>query len=651
LTAKNLPFRPDLQGLRGVAILLVILAHSNLSIFAGGFIGVDVFFVLSGYLITRLLLSELQNNGRISFARFYARRLKRLFPALVLMLVVTTLVTMWLLSGVEARSQLASSPFAISWSSNLYFSFVTFDYFDELANRDLFLHTWSLGVEEQFYLVWPIFLLILYRITQLSAKKNNPSVILIGLIGAFIISLILSVYWTLNSPQAAFYQMPSRIWQLALGGIVYTAFTGQLNKFLANILMATGLLLVIASALLLHPDLAYPGFWALFPSVGAAMLIVAGRSLTKGSRGPLGMPALAWLGDRSYSLYLWHWPIFMLGFSLGYQAQPLIILVMITLSVFAATLSLHLVELPFWKGKWSQVQPRLIILTSLLIIVVFIFINYQIMRVLKYTSRANTDISYKWRTDLPEIYQHSCDAWYKHARVEPCEFGTEDAPKTVVFLGDSIGTQWFSMITEIFPQPQWRVIAFSKSSCAIVDEDFFYRRIGKIYQVCSDWRNAILNNLATINPDVLIIGSAATYQFTENQWLEGTSRVLERVNHQQTTVLLIPGTPRLGFDGPSCLLRHQLAEDQFDNQACMIKNQLHKPNKVSHLLDQAVQRFTNTYLLDLNDLVCPQGICQAINKQGIVVYRDSQHLTDTFVRSLVPSIRERLIQQKIIDVN
>jgi peptidoglycan/LPS O-acetylase OafA/YrhL len=155
-TSSNQPdFRPDLQGLRAIAILLVVLAHANVPYARGGFIGVDVCFVLSGYLISGLLIRELRQTGRIRFLRFYARRLKRLLPALAMMLLVGTAATLWLLSDLEARAQLASAPFAAAWASNLYFAFLGVDYFNELAARDLFLHTWSLGVEEQFYLIWP----------------------------------------------------------------------------------------------------------------------------------------------------------------------------------------------------------------------------------------------------------------------------------------------------------------------------------------------------------------------------------------------------------------------------------------------------------------------------------------------------------------
>jgi len=362
LTDQNLTFRHDLQGLRAIAILLVILAHAGLNIISGGFIGVDVFFVLSGYLITGLLLRELEQAGHISFMRFYARRLKRLFPALVFMLIVSSGLAIWLLSGVEARSQLASLPFSATWTSNLYFTFTTFDYFDELANRDLFLHTWSLGVEEQFYLIWPAVLLTLLWLgrKQRKANLNDFSLIPTGLIITFFTSLILSIYWTENSPLAAFYLMPSRIWQFSLGAIVYCLFrigsfsAISFNNISTYFMSVTGLLLIIGSAMLLHPNLTYPGLWALLPSFGAALIIAAGHTSPKDSGGLLTHPILVWVGDRSYSLYLWHWPIFIIGFSMGLQDQVLPTLGMMLLAILAATLSYQLIERPFWKGQWSH---------------------------------------------------------------------------------------------------------------------------------------------------------------------------------------------------------------------------------------------------------------------------------------------------------
>jgi len=653
LSIHDLSFRRDLQGLRAIAILLVLFAHSGSSILSGGFVGVDVFFVLSGYLITGLLLRELEQTGKIALMSFYARRMKRLLPALIFMMIISSGLAIWFLSEAEARSQLASSSFSATWTSNLYFSFSEFDYFDELSGRDLFLHTWSLGVEEQFYLIWPAALLLLFWLAKkMNAKNNNAfSLMLPGLAVTFILSLILSLYWTAASPRAAFYLMPSRIWQFSLGAIIFCCIfrSESINKIRLNkissmtfsyLILGSGLTLIIGSAVMLSPNIAYPGLWALVPSFGTALIIIAGHIAPKDSRELLSHPILVWLGDRSYSLYLWHWPILTLGFSMGLQGQTLPTLNMILLSMLAAIVSFRLIEFPFWKGNLSQAKPLRVLLVSVVVMAASILaIQHEFHR--SPDQSKGTDISNQWRRDLPKIYHYPCDAWYAHSRVEPCVFGGNTAKKTVLFLSDSIGGQWFSMMPELFSSPDWRVVVLTKSSCPMVDEDYYYQRIGKTYQVCADWRNAILDELTVLKPDVVVMGSAATYGFNETQWVEGSSRILGRMK-TIPSVIIISGTPNLGFDGPGCVSRHLSPDGHIDREKCLVKDRIQESIPVARFLEKAANRYPNVSVLNLNDLVCPKGSCNAISEEGAIVFRDTMHLTDSFVRSQVPEIRERL---------
>jgi len=401
--------------------------------------------------------------------------------------------------------------------------------------------------------------------------------------------------------------------------------------------------LIIGSAILLNPEHAYPGFWALAPSLGAALVIVAGHTVSSGHDGPLAHPMLVWLGDRSYSLYLWHWPVFILSFTLGLQGQVLPILGMILVSLLLAILSFRYIELPFWKGRWSHFEPRRVILVSFLIMVTMILAMYHGIRELP-KSDSTTDVSNQWRRDKPVIYRYSCDTWYESTQIARCVFGKETASKTVVFLGDSIGLQWFSIAPIIFPQPLWRIIVLTKSSCALVDEDYYYSHIGKTYQVCTDWRNKILDEMDKLRPDILIMGNSATYDFSESQWIDGSSRILDRLSVAARKVFVIPGTPNLGFDGPGCTSRHLSVKGQIDKGACLAKDRISLIKPGIGFLEQAVNRFANVHMLNLNNLVCPGGNCRAVSTEGLVVFRDSRHLTDTFVRAQVPYIRERMEQ-------
>jgi len=634
--------------------MLVIFAHTQLPFMPGGFIGVDVFFVLSGYFITALLHRELETTNSIAIIQFYARRLKRLLPALAFMVVVSVCLALSLLSEGESRAQLASSPFAITWVSNIYFSLVTFDYFDELANKDLFLHTWSLGVEEQFYLIWPTILLLLFWLTRKANNhfKTNPRIMFYGMFFAFISSLSLSLYLTTHFPEAAFYQMPSRIWQFSLGAIVFYFLQGRgFNNKLTSIyryksllysLQGIGLTLIIGSGLVMHPNLSYPGFLALIPSLGAALIILTGKVSTKELAQPLSHPLLVWIGDRSYSLYLWHWPILTIGFSLGFQGEILPTLAMLIISILAASISYRFIELPFWKGCWSKTKPKQVILLSLLIMVSIAALMYHGLRQPPQQPTPSIDKSQQWRSDLPLIYRLPCDAWYKHSRVEPCVFNAENSTKTVVLFADSIGAQWFSAIPAIFTEPLWKVIVLTKSSCPIVDEDFFYTRIKRVYKVCSNWRDTAIEEIIKIKPDVIIIGNSAANNFTKTQLLEGSSRILNKLHKITSAIFIIPGTPNLGFDGPGCVARHISPKGHIDINSCITKGRTQHIKPVIDTLKQASNRFSNVHILNLNNLVCPKGSCNAISTKGHIVFRDGQHLTDTFVKSQVPFIRKKI---------
>jgi hypothetical protein len=177
-----------------------------------------------------------------------------------------------------------------------------------------------------------------------------------------------------------------------------------------------------------------------------------------------------------------------------------------------------------------------------------------------------------------------------------------------------------------------------------VDEDYFYKRIGQIYTVCSDWRNAALDYLSDLKPELVFLGSASTYDFTETQWVDGSSRVLARLTAAAGQVIVIPGTPKMSFDGPGCLARRAQRADEpaVGSPVCRESLISTQNTDVVRYLKLATERFSNARLLDLNDLVCPYGQCSAMSQDGMVVFRDNKHLTDSFVRAQIPSVLARL---------
>jgi peptidoglycan/LPS O-acetylase OafA/YrhL len=639
--SQRLPFQPSIQGLRAISIVLVVLCHAGVPWFQGGFIGVDLFFVISGYLITGLLLREQRASGHIAYAQFISRRLKRLLPSLITMVLVTTVVASLLLSPYEAHEQMGSLIYALTWTSNLFFAFSEADYFADLVSKDLFLHTWSLGVEEQFYLFWPLLLSFL-GLVGFTARKS----LLLGFLGlAFTLSLAACWYWSTQNSLYAFYLMPTRIWQFSLGAMVYVVFSEQ-QRMPANLLVQTsGLLLIVISAVSFHAGLAYPGLWALIPSTGAALLLATSNQ--PGGLSLMSHPIAQWLGDRSYAWYLWHWPFLIIGLSLwGDGDDALLTLLLVVFSLVVSSVTYQIIELPFWRGKLSHARPKLAILVSLLAMVSAGSVS--LLQLNKSSIPVNEQLQQviaKARGDVPEIYYANCDTWYHSAEVNACIGGNPNAPKTMIFIGDSIGAQWYSAFAQIFSGEQWRIEIHTKSACPMVDEPYFYPRIGSIYTVCEEWRNTILKSLPDKKVDTIIIGSSETYDFSKEQWIEGSTRILKRLSPQSDRVLVIPGAPGLSQNGPGCIERNYRKDpDNLQSIASLCSKALEGSlaTKVSEYLKSATAQFPNSYLLDLNDLVCPDNRCSALSNDGAIVYRDGHHLTDSFVRSQTAAIRDRI---------
>jgi peptidoglycan/LPS O-acetylase OafA/YrhL len=360
-------FRPDIEGLRGIAVLLVVVFHAGLLSTAGtqlpgGFIGVDLFFVISGFLITGLLIREREQKGRISFSRFYARRVRRILPAAAVCLLITIPLAFQLVTLIERPSTMQDGAASALSFANVRFALTT-DYFHPV-NYSPFLHFWSLGVEEQFYFVWPALLAVVaWRRTRLGAG--------IALAGIVAGSFLLSLSWTHDNPTWAFYMLPTRAWQLAAGGLLAVG-AGSLDRLprslkggLSQLLVITGWLalaaLFIDAFVLDSASVPYPGMAAAVPTAAGVLLIASGTE-RHGPGALLSLAPIRFIGKISYSLYLWHWPMLILGglYLGGPLRQPLEPVQAYALALFSiplATVSWGLVEEPFRRGYIPLPRP------------------------------------------------------------------------------------------------------------------------------------------------------------------------------------------------------------------------------------------------------------------------------------------------------
>lgn len=640
-------FRPDIEGLRAVAILLVVAAHAGVPWLAGGFIGVDVFFVLSGYLITRLLTAELISTGRVDIVGFYARRFRRLLPALLLMLGVCMLLGAQVVPAALQGAQADAAGAAALWAGNLLFAFARLDYFDVASSENLFLHTWSLGVEEQFYLLWPLLLVVAFRARCRPAAASSHNLIQVLWLVA-VVSFVACILVANVEPRYAFYLMPTRAWQFALGGLAGLYFKerggGGLEAPLWTAVLGwLGLAGILIAAVVLSENARYPGILALLPTLCTLMVLICGTRLPQFSVSQLlSQPAMTAIGRMSYSWYLWHWPVLVLGYWLWPQPSPTLRLAFLLGSVLLAWLSWRFVEAPIRQSARLMESPRRIILISLLLMscIVAGSVQWQVL------ARRTLDEpvhqrSVQARMDAPALYQKGCDQWYHSDALVLCEFGNAHAARTLVVLGDSIGLQWFPAIERIFDPAHWRIIVMTKSSCPIVDVPIFYARIGREYTECANWRRAAVARIADMAPNAVIIGSTHTYDFSLAQWEDGTERILQRIAPAAGKIRILRGTPVLPFDGPGCLAPRGRLWSYLGTASCTAPAHNSHSDTVFRSLQAAASGFDNVRVVDMTEAVCPEGICAA-QRNGLPTYRDERHLTASFAASLASSLATEL---------
>ena len=634
-------FRTDIEGLRGVAILLVVAFHAGVWWPAGGYVGVDVFFVLSGYLITGMLAREVVETGDVDFSAFYARRARRLLPALIVVLLATIGIVMVAYAPIDGPAIMTDARAVALHYGNVVFATGAVDY--HATSDNPLLHTWSLAVEEQFYVAWPLLFAFIGRMWRHEGDDATRKRLLAGIAITGTASLAASLWVTRIAQPWAFFGMPTRVWEFAAGGIVALAATSDSSKSerVGATLQVAGLVAIAAAALLLHEATPYPGIAALLPVAGTAALLIGGRRAPASTISEiLSGRVLRFFGRVSYSWYLWHWPLVGLGAVVDWEIGIGGRIAWSVVALGLAMLTLRFVEEPARRGELFTSRPHHWVNPGALAAsVVVAMIAYGAFVV---TSRsASTPVQRRLAAAREDAMDHECWGSLLENATAPCEFGDTRSRQTVVLFGDSHAEHWLPAMDRLARNRGWTVVAMIKPACPVADvPQLVNTRLKRYYSECTAWRRAMLERIIAMRPAAVVLSSydhyltrngSADWQITAEQWAAGLRVTYGSLAGAGIKTIVIRGTPNAGFDVPSCLSR-RASRAPFTGKACEYAFDRSLVPSAVAAQDRAARGVRTLAFVDMNDRVCGRAVCP-VARNGTIVFRDGNHLTATFSRS------------------
>jgi peptidoglycan/LPS O-acetylase OafA/YrhL len=633
LLSTSIKYRPEIDGLRAIAVLPVILFHAGVDTFSGGYVGVDIFFVISGYLITSILLHELQEKN-FSVINFYERRARRILPALFLVLLVCLPFSWMLMTPADLISFSKSVISVIFYASNVFF-FRTLDYFSPNADTIPLLHTWSLGIEEQFYILFPVLLLLIWRV-----KRDLLPITLIAL---SITSLTLCLYFSTRFPDFNFYLLPSRAWELMAGSTcayfyrpkkagAYTALP------ISEALALLGLVLIFVSIVTLDENTPYPGVWTLLPVIGTVLVILHARENSVVAR-TLGVKGLVWTGLLSYSAYLWHQPVFSFYrmYTDNSENSGLIAFALILIVFVLSYLSWAFVEKPFRDRKLFN-RKRVFSLTILGSLAFLIVGSIGILATgftFRYANSVN-ELAATAEISPKRNQCHTSGARFKSPE-ESCSYFEEEMKWAM--LGDSHGVELAYALSRELEKENIGLKHFTFSSCA---PEILFRRttVG-----CASWLSGAIEWLSE-NPNTTNVVLAFYHLTYENMdlaigmdnrdvseknrtYYESFETLVTRLRKAGKTVYIVLPIPRLEqhidkYTYPS-LSFFGASRDENKMIGIDAKNYFNEANTSRTYLTE-IARKTGSILIDPSQSLCDESTCYGMSENKLN-YFDQHHLS------------------------
>lgn len=672
--------------MRAVAVLVVVAAHTGVPFLTGGFVGVDVFFVVSGFLITRLVLDGVRREGGFSPIRFYARRARRILPAASVVIAVTVTGSALYLSFLDVRRIAEDAVWAVFFAANLRFQDQNVDYYAQDQTTSPLQHYWSLAVEEQFYVVWPVLVMLglLVARSRRTGGAREPSVVLGALAAAVVVaSLGYAVVLTTTAPDAAYFSSPARAWEIAVGCLVACLLDGGrpgYRRRTSSALGVTGLAAVLCSVVLYDESSAFPGPAALLPVLGTAALLVAGadRVDPPAVSRALGVLPLRKIGDWSYSIYLWHWPMIVIPATrLERSLTATESLVAVALTIQLSYLTYRFVEQPFRTGElWRRRPARglLIYPVSLAVVLGVAFGSHSYATYLGSERGDNPAISTEdvgiqgnsitdqvrasvlaaqegrpipsdLTPDLLDLQDEVADVGAcNYNDVEPedwglCERGDTGAERTLVITGDSHARAWIPAFDLIAQAAGFRAFYFVKGRCTAAHVLPGLPRTGDPNPECEVFHDWVAEQVEELEPDLMVVTTAPPFNgvYVDDEHVTDQDELVDIVAQGfddafatyrplvERLVLLVD-VPQLSIDPGPCL----------SARSARLRDCTIPPAEGSALMREvsvASAERHDVETVDPGGWLCADGLCPTVIGSTIT-YRDPGHITTTRAEEL-----------------
>ncbi len=657
-------WRPDIQGLRAIAVLLVVLYHAQVPYLTGGYVGVDVFFVISGFLITGQLMREAAEHGRIRFSRFYLGRVRRLLPAAALVTVVTVVAARQFMSIFQVQSILKDALATAYYGINYRLAAAGVNYQQASGTPSPLQHFWSLAVEEQFYIVFPLLigLCVLVGRTRWRGMVTTMITLTLG------VSLWLSVTQTTANPPMAYFAIHTRAWELAVGALVAIAVTklALVPRGVAAVASWVGVAGIVFAAFYYDDATAFPGTAAILPVVATGLVIAAGSRSTVSSwsvERVLAVAPVQQLGKLSYAWYLWHWPLIVIvPIAFGYDFTWKLNLQLVVLSLWFAVLTLHLLERTTQRGHlrrrvWAAVGvgvvaatvatttvvaqslPTLSTGTSAPVVGVADTRTLQtqlgaalgVVKLPMNLTPSLADASH----DVPISDSDGCHADFLVVAQPACVYGDPKGKHTIALIGDSHAQQWLPALNAEAKTLHWKVVAWTKAACSVADLPLNNDSLHREFAECDQWRTKTVARVKALHPDMVVMGQSDNVpgtQFSNTQWADATAKAATQLMAAKLKVVYLLDTPLPQGSGPDCVASHmtQITKCIRDRTGDSIYAYAGRHEAVANTLKQA-----GVATVEPANWLCAPTKCPMI-VHNILVYRDASHMSASYSTFLAP---------------